>query len=190
MLNTKELMKFGLTGIAALSALTAIIAWIDLGDSKTKVYNSNNQPQQEQQKINKSVDIKNLEILGNNLGFLIAGDAGQSINFGDDENLDCSATWQLDRLDPQAENALIKKTKHKEDNTFSIECYFKNQHFAQSLKHDTLAEIIITDNKPEDKTASFVVKFELFNTSSDSPKMLSIGYQKINVTPEQYELIF
>jgi hypothetical protein len=190
MLNAKEQMKFGLIGIAALSALAAIIEWIDLGDSKTKVFNSNNQPQQEQQKIDKSVDIKSLELLENNLGFLIAGNSGQSINFGNDENLDCSATWQLNRLDPQAENALIKKTKRKEDNTFFIECYFQDQYFIQSSKHDTLAEIIITDNKPEDKTASFVVKFKLLNTSSDSPIMLSIGYQKIIVTPEQYELIF
>jgi hypothetical protein len=186
MAYTKEQGKRILIGAAAL---IAIGIWISPADKNTNASSNKTQSQPTPHAMDKNLTTT-LKIKGNSVDCLIAGDAGQSINFGDDENLDCSATWQLDRLDPHAENALIKKTKRKEDNTFFIECYFQDQHFVQSSKHDTLAEIIITDNKPEDKTASFIVKFELFNTSSDNPKMLSIGYQKINVTPEQYELIF
>lgn len=132
----------------------------------------------------------NLKILRNSLGFTIAGEAGQSIYFGNDDDFYCSATWQLDRLDPQAEKALVKKTKRNKDKTFSIECDYQEQYFTQSSKHDTLAEILIIDNNPEAKTASFIVKLDLFNTTSESPRMLSMDYQLMKVTPEQYELIF
>lgn len=55
----------------------------------------------EQQKIDKSVNIENLEILGNNLGFFIDGKAAQPVHFGINKDFECEATWQLDELNPQ-----------------------------------------------------------------------------------------
>ena len=187
MSDTQEQIKFGLIGIIVLAAL---IAWIGSGDSKTKTPSFNNQPQQKQQKINKSVDIKNLEILGNNLGFFIDGKAAQSVHFGIKSDFECEAIWQFDELNPQVAKALVKKDKRNSNKTTSIDCNTGGQYFVQSSKHDTIFELLIIDNKPKEKTAKFVVKFKLLNMTSNNPEYLTMNYAQIDIIPETYELIF
>lgn len=187
MAYSKEQRKWIFMGFTTLMVL---VAWMGSGSTEIEASTNLSNTQKSHEKVDKDVDVGKLSILGNHTGFTINGKAAQSISFGIKGDLECSATWQMDELNPQAAKALVKKDKNNSDKTTSIECYFGNNNFVQSSKHDTIFELFLVDNKPEDKTAKFVVKFHLLNITNTSPEYLTMNYTEMDITPDNYELIF
>lgn len=190
MSKSEELGKNLLIGTGILVAFTA---WIGSGNEPTEASNIKTEPPKNliQEPNGKEISVKSFNILGANVGFTIDNKAAQSVGFGIKDNIECSATWQLDDLNPQVANSLIKKDKNNRDKTTQISCTFDGQTYIQSSKHKTSFEFGIINNDPSTKSASLIVKLSLLKASDiANPQYLNINLTQVDIKPDTYDQIF
>jgi hypothetical protein len=190
MSESEELGKKLLIGIGILAAVTA---WIGSGNEPTEAINLKTATSDNiiQERNDKELTVQSFKILGAGTGFTIANKAAQSVFFGIKDNIECSATWQLDDLNPQVVNALIKKDKNNRDKTTQVSCTFDGQTYVQSSKHETSFELGIINNDPETKSASLIIKLSLLKASDiANPQYLNINLTQVDISPDTYDQIF
>lgn len=183
--NTQKRIIFGLLALFGLSAI--------INQKESPNTNTNASSQVSASKATQFIEQTPTKIIDASVGFLIANSAGQTVHFGNDTELQCSVSWQMDRLNPNAKEAIKIESVKGNNQKASMTCYYLKELFVNSSKHNTEYTVVITENNPKNKTAEMLVYLKLVGLKSVSDthqKYLTIKPTHLSITPELYSKIF
>lgn len=146
-----------------------------------------------QQEILKNIAQVPTKLIDASVGFLIANSAGQTARFGNDTGLECSVSWQMDSLDPNAKEAIKIESVKGNNQKASMTCYYLKELFVDSSKHNTEYTVVITENDPKNKTAEMLVYLKLVSLKSVSDthqQYLTIKPSRVSIPTNLYSKIF